>query len=325
MNTVSKLSAFARERPRAKQTEKGIDMQKFKVVTDGSADLSNEIVRERDITVVPFYVMLGEGEYLRQGIDIDTPTFYSWMIGNPTKFPKSAAPSAQDYLEVFVKAAEAGEKVICVCITCKFSSSYQSAAIARTMVLDDYPEASITVIDSTVNTVLQGQFVLEACDLRDAGLGYEEAVGRLESIKSTGRIFFTIGSMDYLSVGGRIGKLAGKVSSMLNIKPIIALREGEIHAAGVARGRLKSLDKVLNVAREYLSENFRTGDDFSITVGYGSDREEAVRFRDRVSEMLKSLKLGTEVPIRMIGAVIGVHTGPYPLGVGILKRSCKAV
>ncbi len=300
-------------------------MKKFRIVTDGSADLPDEIIKDREVTVVPFYVMLGEGEYLRQGIDIDTPGFYHWMITNPSKFPKSAAPSAQDYLEVFRQAAEAGEKVVCICITCKFSSSYQSAAIARSMLLDDYPDASITVIDSTVNTVLQGLFVLEACDLRDAGTEYEEAVSRLESIKSTGRIFFTIGGMEYLSVGGRIGKLAGKVSSMLNLRPIIALREGEIHAAGVAHGRLKSLEKVLNVAREYLCENFRNDDDFSITVGYGSDREEAVRFTDRVTEMLKSLKLGTEVPIRLIGAVIGVHTGPYPLGIGILRRSCKAV
>lgn len=300
-------------------------MNSFRVVTDGSADLSEEIIKARDITVVPFYVMLGEGEYLRQGIDINTPDFYDWMIKNPSKFPKSAAPSAQDYLEVFTKAAEAGEKVICICITCKFSSSYQSADIARTMVLDDYPDASVTVIDSTVNTVLQGQFVLEACDLRDAGLEYNEAIRRLEAVKSTGRIFFTIGGMEYLSVGGRIGKLAGKVSSILNIKPIITLREGEIHAAGVARGRMKSLDKVLNVAKEYLSENFLRGEDFSITLGYGSNREEAVKFRDRVLEMLESLKLGTEVPIRRIGAVIGVHTGPHPLGVGILKRSHKAI
>lgn len=300
-------------------------MGKFRVITDGSADLPIELIEERGIHVVPFYVMLGEGEYLRQGHDISTPDFYSWMIANPTKFPKSSAPSAQDYQEVFQKAASAGEKVICICITCKFSSSYQSAMIGRQMVLDDYPDADITVIDSTVNTVLQGLFVLEACDLRDSGVDYEAAVHRLEEIKSTGRIFFTIGGIEYLSVGGRIGKLAGKVSSLLGIKPVITLREGEIHASGVARGRAKSLEKVLNIAREYLNENFSKSEDFSITVGYGADREEAVTFRKKVMEMLESIKLGTEVPIRMIGAVIGVHTGPYPLGVGIIRRSCKAI
>lgn len=300
-------------------------MGKFRVVTDGSADLSDEIIAARDISVVPFYVMLGEGDYLRQGDGIGTPEFYDWMVANPAKFPQSAAPSAQDYLEVFAKAAAAGEKVICICITRKFSSSIQSAVIARQLLLDDYPDASVAVIDSTVNTVLQGLIVLEACDLRDAGVAYDTAVARLEEIKPSGRIFFTIGGMEYLSVGGRIGKLAGKVSSILNIKPIIALREGEIHAAGVARGRAKSLDKVLSLAREYLTENFSHVGELSITLGYGYDYEEAVSFRDRIAAMLESLKLSTEIPIRRIGAVIGVHTGPYPLGVGILKRSCKAV
>jgi fatty acid-binding protein DegV len=85
-------------------------MNNFRVITDGSADLSDEIVATRDITVVPFYVMLGEGAYLRQGSQISTQEFYKWMISNPTQFPKSSAPSAQDYLEVFSKAAEAGKK-----------------------------------------------------------------------------------------------------------------------------------------------------------------------------------------------------------------------
>jgi DegV family protein with EDD domain len=299
-------------------------MGDFRVITDGSADLPEEIIAARDILVVPFYVMLGEGDYLRQGDDISTPEFYNWMVANPTKFPKSSAPSAEDYLEAFTKSAAAGEKIICICITRKFSSSIQSAMIARQMLLDEYPDASVTVMDSTVNTVLQGQVVLEACDLRDAGVPYETAVARLEEIKSSGRIFFTIGGMEYLSVGGRIGKLAGKVSSILNIKPIITLKEGEIHASGVARGRVKSLEKVLSIAREYLAENFTHADELSIAVGYGYDYAEAVSFRDKVALMLDSLRLSTEIPIRMIGAVIGVHTGPRPLGVGILKRSCKA-
>ena len=300
-------------------------MGKFRVVTDGSADLPEEILAERKITVVPFYVMLGEGSYLKQDKEISTEAFYAWMLANSGKYPKSAAPSAQDYYDVFSKAVEAGEKVICICITSKFSCSFQSASIAREMVLDQWPCASIAVMDSTVNTVLQGQFVLEACELRDAQADFEEAVARLEEIKATGRIFFTIGGIEYLSVGDRIGKLAGKVSSMLNIKPIIALREGEIHAAGVSMGRKKSLDKVLSTAKGYLSENFSRGEDFSITVGYGSDHEEAAGFRAKVAEMLEGLRLSTEIPIRRIGAVIGVHTGPYPIGVGILRRACKAI
>ena len=108
----------------------------------------------------------------------------------------------------------------------KFSNSYQTARIALELLREDYPDAKIAVYNSMVNTVLQGLYVLEACDLRDAGFELDEAVKRLEEIRPTGRIFFTIGSMSYLSIGGRIGKLAGKVSTVLGIRPIITLKEG---------------------------------------------------------------------------------------------------
>ena len=93
------------------------------------------------------------------------------------------------------------------------------------MILEDYKDAKITVIDSTVNTVLQGLYVKEACRLRDLGLGYEEIVEAILPIRETGRIFFTIGSIDYLKHGGRIGKLKGLAASALKIKPLITLKE----------------------------------------------------------------------------------------------------
>lgn len=298
-------------------------MSDFIVVTDGSADLPEELIAQRGITVVPFYVMLGDGPYRRQGSEITTADFYNWMVDNPGVFPKSSAPSAQDYYTVFKPAAEAGEKILCICITTKFSSSYQSALIAREMVRDEVPDAVIQVIDSTVNTVLQGQVVLEACALRDAGASFDDAVRIIGEIKPTGRIFFTIGGIEYLRIGGRIGKLAGKVGSVLGIRPIITLSEGEIHSSGMARGRPRSLDRVLSIARDYLSENFKSGSELSISVGYGYGFDEALAFRGRVQAMLSELGLETEVPIYRIGAVIGVHTGPYPLGVGIVRRACK--
>ena len=308
----------------AAQGKKGTVMNDFEIVTDGSADVDAEILSEKGVTVVPFYVMLGSGEYKRQNYEVTTAEFYNWMISNPGLFPKSSAPSAEDYFEVFRPMAEAGRKIICICITVKFSSSYQSALIARQMVLDELPDASIEVIDATVNTVLQGQLVLEACALRDAGTSFDNAVNTINSLKSTGRIFFTIGSMDYLRMGGRIGQLAGKISSMLGIRPIITLSEGEIHASGMVRGRQKSIEKVKNLAKNYLIENFSSPEDLSITVGYGYGYDEAFALRNDMLEMLDSLGLKRNIPIERISSVIGVHTGPYPLGVGILKRAIKA-
>ena len=118
-------------------------------------------------------------------------------------------PSVDDYYQVFEPLAKEGVPVICICITTKFSGSMQSATTARDMILEQYPDARIKVIDATVNTVLQGLYVLEACRLRDLGWEYDRLVKRILEIRESGRIFFTIGSIDYLKHGGRIGKLAG--------------------------------------------------------------------------------------------------------------------
>ena len=141
-------------------------MSKFRVITDGSGDLSPELYKERDITMVPFYVMLGSGEYLKQDEDIGTEEFYEWMVSHPGVYPKSSTPSTQDYLKVFREVAEAGEQAICICITEKFSNSYQTARIALELLREDYPDVKIAVYNSMVDTVLQGLYVLEACNLR---------------------------------------------------------------------------------------------------------------------------------------------------------------
>ena len=301
-------------------------MGDFIVITDGSGDIPKEVIEARNIRMINFFVMLGSGEYLQQNVDIGDDEFYEWMVTHPGVYPKSSTPSTQDYLKAFTEIAEAGEKAIVLCITEKFSNSYQTACIALDLLREDYPDAQITVINSMVNTVLQGLMVLEACNMRDAGVSYAEAVERLYEIRPTGRIFFTIGSIDYLSHGGRIGKLAGKVTSALGIRPVITLKEGEIFLGGVGRGRAKTLDKTLKNAYDYLKENFTSREQFDICLGYGYDYNEAVEFRSRVEAMLYELGLdggGSAEPIHIthISSVIAVHTGPYALGIGILAKA----
>ena len=177
----------------------------FHIISDGSCDLPPELAQEKNITVVPFYVSFDDEHYVKEIAEIGVRDFYQQMVDKKGVFPKSSMPSIQDYEEVFLPFAESGIPVICICITTKFSGSMQSALNAKELVLETYPQARITVIDATINTVLQGLYVLEAADLRDHGTSYEDTIARLEEIKSTGRIFFTVGNMEYLKHGGRIG------------------------------------------------------------------------------------------------------------------------
>jgi DegV family protein with EDD domain len=296
--------------------------ENYHIISDGSCDLPVELVKEKNITVVPFYVSFDEEHYVKEIEEIGIRDFYQKMVDNPKVFPKTSMPSVQDYADVFTRYAKDGVPVICICITTKFSGSMQSAVNAREMVLEEYPNAEIKVIDSTVDTVLQGLYVLEAVKLRDAGVSYEESIAKLEEIKSTGRIFFTVGDIEYLKHGGRIGKVASVAGSVLGIRPIITLKQGEIFASGIGRSRKKTVYKNEELLLSYLKECKAKPDEYTVCVGFGYDYDEAVAFRNDLQHSLKKngYEVG-EIPIYQIGAAISVHTGPYPLGIGVLKKS----
>lgn len=295
--------------------------EKIQIITDGSCDLPKELTKEKDIKVVPFYVSFDGETYLKEMEELDIREFYQKMVDHPNVFPKTSMPSVDDYYQVFEPLAKQGVPVICICITTKFSGSMQSATTARDMILEQYPDARIKVIDATVNTVLQGLYVLEACRLRDLGWEYDRLVKRILEIRESGRIFFTIGSIDYLKHGGRIGKLAGIAGSALKIKPLITLKAGEIFNSGISRNREKSMLKVIDMLKEYLDEVHAKPGEYSFAVGFGYDYEEACRFKEKLRDLVKE-RLGIdEITIYQIGATIGVHTGPYPIGVGIIHRA----
>lgn len=293
----------------------------FHIISDGSCDLPPELAQKKNITVVPFYVSFDDEHYFKENVDIGIRDFYQQMVDKKGVYPKSSMPSIQDYEEAFLPFAKEGTPVICICITTKFSGSMQSALNARTDLLEKYPQAEITVIDATINTVLQGLYVLEAAELRDHGFSYQETVKRLEEIKSTGRIFFTVGNMEYLKHGGRIGKVAALAGGALDIRPVITLKQGEIFPSGIDRGRRRTLKKVMNLLLEYLQESTLGIGCYSLAVGYGYDQEEGVAFRDQALSLLREKGYGIqELPVYQIGATIGVHTGPYPLGFGIIEK-----
>ncbi len=294
---------------------------KYQIISDGSCDLPSDLVKEKNLVVVPFYVSFDDKTYQKENVDIGIRDFYEQMVANPGVYPKSSMPSTHDYIDVFTAEVEKGNAVICLCITTKFSGSMQSAVAARDIVLETHPEAEITVIDTMINTVLQGIYVLEALKLRDAGVPYEEAVARLLAVRESGRILFTVGDANYLRHGGRIGKVASAAVNVFGIRPLITMKEGEIFSSGIVKGRKKSLTRVISMAKDYLHERNADIDDYSVCVGFGYDIPEGRQFRDDVEAALTA-EFGkpVSVPMFQIGATIAVHTGPYPLGISIVKK-----
>lgn len=293
-------------------------MNNVKIITDGSCDLSVQEVTDLKIESIPFYVSFDSKTYRKEIVELNIRDFYQQMIDNPTVFPKSSCPTPEDYFVAFEKHAKNGDPVICLCITEKFSGSLNSATTAKQMCEEKYPNAKIAIINTIVNTVLQGLLVKETVRMRDNSLSFEEIVENVERIKITGRIFFTVNNLEYLRHGGRIGKLVSIVGKILKINPMITLRDGEIFSSGIAIGRKKAMPKIVEMSKNYVETVKWKPSDYIVSIGYGYSYEEAEAFKSSVVEGL-ALK-DESVTVNQIGATISVHTGPYPLGIGLLKK-----
>lgn len=274
------------------------------------------------LTVVPFYVSTDGVTYLKEGQEMPVREFYQFMVDHPEATPKTSLPSIEDFEQVFRAKAAAGKEVLCLCFTGKMSGGVGSARNARTLVLEDYPDARIEVLDTAGATVTEAATVENAVALRDAGCTLDEALTWLNGVMPTNQIFFTVGNLDYLIKGGRIGKVAGRAANFLGVKPMIHFKEGEIFSGGVARGRQKSFEKALDQLLSYLTERNADPDDYRIIVGYGYDEEEGKRLWMQARAALRAKYPGSacDVGLLQIGATIAVHTGPYPLGLGVVRR-----
>lgn len=288
----------------------------YQIISDSSCDLDKAYVKENNLEIVPFYVSFDGENYYKEGIEVDHEEFYRNMIEKHI-YPKTSLPSIEDYINAFQKYSDEGIPIICICITSKFSGSYQSAMSAKDIIAESNPNAKITVIDSNINTVLQGIYVMEAVRMQKDGISYDECIKNLERIKSTGRIIFTIEDMDYLKKGGRIGKLLSFASDTLKIRPLIMLKEGEIFPAGICRSRKKAKIKLIELAKEHFNKIGEDPNNYQIVVGTGIDYNEAEEFKQ---DLMLALNRDITLPVGHIGVTIGTHTGPHPIGLGLIKK-----
>lgn len=288
----------------------------YKIVSDSACDLSKEYLEKHDVTIVPLSVSFDGEIYYRDGVDITRDQCYQKMVDDPKLFPKTSLPSVESYAEVFRNYVEQGFPVVCFTITTLFSGSYNSAMNAKSLVEEDYPDANICVIDSKQNTVTQALLIDQFVRMLEDGLSFEQAMSKLDALMASARIFFTVGSLDYLKMGGRIGKVATAATGKLGVKPVIIMKDGDIGLGGIGRNRNKLKNSVLQVAKKYLDENNK--DNFIVSVGYGYDKEEGFEFMKEVESTL-DVKLDSETNVA-IGIVSAVHTGPYPIGLGVIRK-----
>lgn len=294
----------------------------FDIITDSACDLTQEMIHQLGLTVVPFYVSIDGQTYLKEGQEMAVRDFYQFMVDRPDILPKTSLPSLEDFERVFREKAKEGRDVLCLCFTGKMSGGVGSARNARELVLEDYPDAVIEVLDTGAATVSEAATVENAAAMRAAGCTLAETLTWLNGTRPTNQIFFTVGNLDYLIKGGRIGKVTGRAANLLNVKPMIHFADGEIFSGGMARGRQKSMEKAIEQLLGYLAERNADPDDYRILVGYGYDVDEGRRFWMQLRAALRARYPASECDagLLQIGATIAVHTGPYALGVGVMRK-----
>lgn len=292
----------------------------FQVISDSACDIDPRTEKERGILLVPYYVSFGSEIYQKERTELPVPDFYRQMAEHPGVFPKTSMPAIEDYADAFRPAVKQGLPVLCICLSAKFSGSYQSACLAREEVLEDFPNAQILVMDSACATAEQGLLVEQAADMAAADVPFSEAAALLEKIKQTGRILFTTADLDYLQKGGRIGKVMKLAAVALKIKPVMEMRAGELFPVSMTRSRKKSLAAILAELEKAFGGEKEEINQYRFAVGFGYGREEAAAFYKEVEEKLRQFGYTGELPLYQIGATIGVHTGPYPIGFGYMRR-----
>lgn len=291
-------------------------MRPYQMFSDSSCDLPENLLQEHQIKLIPFYVSFDQENYYKENVDITKEEFYRTLTSKKV-YAKTSLPSVQDYISMFTPSLKEGNDILCLCLTQKFSGSYQSALNAKHILEEQYPDVNISIIDSIQATGGQGILLMQIAAMKKAGLSLEEATHKANLLKTTARIMFTVNTLEYLAKGRRIGKVISLARDMIALKPLIQLKEAELIPYSNIRGRKKSLDKVFEMLQEYFNETAENPADYEFCIANATTIDDAHYLEKKLEDFLER-KLN--YPIFQIGVTIGTYTGPGAIGICFVKR-----
>lgn len=217
----------------------------LRIVTDGAADILPEWQKEFGIDIIPVNILFGEKSYL-QGVELDNEGFYK-LVEETKRIPKTSQPSPHQFVEFYRKVAQKGDTILSIHITAKLSGTYNSAVSAAEELKGEF---NIIPIDSAVGSLGIGLLCREARKMERAGKSVDEIVKYIEDTKYKVRVILTLDTLEYAKMSGRVKALRAALASVLNIKPIAILKNGELDMAERVRTRKAALDRVIEIAKE---------------------------------------------------------------------------
>ena len=274
----------------------------IKIVTDSTCDIARETVDNFGISIVPAYVLFGE-ESFRQGIDINPTQFYARLQSSP-QLPCTSQPTPGDFTAAMEPLVSAGDQVVCITVARQLSGTYNSAAQAASQ----FDDGAVTVIDSSTASVghmLQVIAAAEDAAATDATL--DSVVSAAQARAGKGYGFAMVDTLEYLQKGGRIGKAQAFMGSLLKVKPILKVADGEVLPVDRPRNLRRGLQRLEELVREQ-------GPASKLAVAYTTDASPAEEMRNRLSDLVAPESTFT----LQVGSAIGTHVGPGAVAVSTL-------
>jgi DegV family protein with EDD domain len=266
----------------------------FKIVTDSTADLPLELAKELNIIVVPVYVRFGDKVY-RDRVDISEDEFYQRLLHDPI-YPNTTQPTPQDFADVYRKLSQEAEEIISIHLSSKLSGTYNSALQGKELVENKCP---IEVIDSQVLTMSLGLLVIAATTIAKSGRSIQQVVEEVKQIIPSIHLLALLDTLKYLAIGGRIGKVKALLGSILSVKPILAIKDGELVPVSQVRTREKGIDKLFDFVKN--ATNIQ-----DLAIVYNTTPDEAQVLAGRIGSIFPQER----IRLARLGPALGVHAGP---------------
>lgn len=287
-------------------------MRDYVIVTDSCCDMPRSYMEENQIPFVSLTCSLLGKEYRDDfGASLSYKDFYQGMRNG--EIPKTSQPNANAFYKVFEDIVKNDKSILYIGVSSGLSGTYNSANIAKNMILDEYPNAIVEIIDTLTASLGQGLMLMKAVEMKNNGASLEAIKSFIENNRLRLNTYITVDDLNHLKRGGRISSAAAILGTVLHIKPILTLNdEGRVIAIHKAKGRKSAINKLA----EFVCKKIENPEEEIVCICHGDVEADALKLKNQI---LKEVKV-KDILINHVGPVVGTYGGPGSLTVFFIGK-----